>query len=92
MAKTFFSMDMDPIDLSASKEVKKKGDEVVPELKAGDLYNALNSGTLKAIGVIFTGKFDVATGEVLSEPEDSAMAVKDCIIITVGGSAYKICP
>ena len=92
MAKTFFSMDMDPIDLSASKEVKKKGDEVVPELKAGDLYNALNSGTLKAIGVTFTGKFNAATGEVLSEPGDPAMAVKDCIIITVGGSAYKICP
>ena len=91
MAKTFFSMDMDPSDPSGRKEVRDKNG-LVAELTAGALYNALNNGTLKAIGVTFTGKFNAATGEVLSEPGDPAIAVKDCIIITVGGTAYKICP
>ena len=44
----------------------------------------------EVIGAILRGKFDSATGAPVSLSDESTQAVT-CIVVTVGGSVYKIC-
>lgn len=97
MAKdTYFSLFFDKGSPKASKDCKTKdsqgndvnADELTPISK---FFELLDNGALTSIGSIYRGVINSATGEFLATSPDASITAGQCIIVYIGGTAYKIC-
>jgi hypothetical protein len=86
VAKPTFTLGVDVDDPSASDAPTPAGTSTVTVVDSVKLFHALSKGQVKVVGFMFAGVPSVAIDQ-----EDAELLAGPCVILYVGGSAYKIC-
>jgi hypothetical protein len=85
-----FSLAID-VNNPKDKGCKDKNGDAAVELTPQEFNNMLDSGSLTALGHIYRGIFpSVAEGAAGYTSELEPLAQK-CVVVYIGGTAYKIC-
>lgn len=92
---TYFSLDFEKGRPKSPKECKKKKpDGTIVDAEEfnpmQEFFDLLDNGDLTAIGSIYRGWVSTTTGEFLTGIPDPEFA-QQCVVVYVGGTAYKIC-
>jgi hypothetical protein len=96
MAKDrYFSLDLD-VNNPKTKECKKRKDSTgterpADELRLEEFWKMLDNGELTTIGYMYRGSFPSVTGESAAYTSELEPLAQKCIVVYIGGTAYKIC-
>jgi hypothetical protein len=83
----FFSLDLD-VNNPKDKVCKDKNGDA-PELSVQEYQDLLKKGDV--IGVLFRGSFATPTAEGSAANSTDEILAPKCVVVYIGGTAYKIC-
>jgi hypothetical protein len=85
-----FSLELD-VNNPRDKDCKDKNGRPADTLTSQEFRDMLDSGSLKAFGQIYRGKFPSLAEDSAGYSSELEPLARKCLVIYVGGTAYKIC-
>jgi hypothetical protein len=85
-----FSLDLN-IDNPKDNICKHRNGQRAHELDPREFQEMLHSGQLTALGSLYGGTFTGVAEEDAAYSGDSDVLARKCVVVYVGGTAYRIC-